>query len=243
VKFEVESLRDWDATHFGVPFGKMLDELMKQDEAREVDWVIGLVTPLREFASSLHQIGFAASCSRHFLLRGMDDEQEMLALDREFRLLGVDERRRLYGDRKAHKELVVFLHEWGHTMGLMHHEDRAVVMNPSYDSHQRTFTDWEKRVMALVIERRLARRSELYPETAELAQMFAKAPTDEGSQAERAELTGFLRERAKVLEANATAASARAAAGPVAEFTKQEADAFNRAVAAANADRREEAWA
>jgi tetratricopeptide (TPR) repeat protein len=241
VKFEIESLRDWDRTHFGVDFNHVLDELMKLDEAREVDWVIGLATPLREVASSLHQIGYASLCSRHFLMRGMDDEQESLAIDREFQLLPIEERRRLYGDRKSHKEIVVFLHEWGHTMGLLHHEDRASVMNPAYDSQQRVFTDWEKQVMAMVIERRLGKRGEPYPETAELASMLAAAPADEGSNKERAELTAFVRDRAKAVKTNADITAARTASA--ADFTQQEVDAFNKAVAAVNADRREQAWA
>ena len=60
--------------------------------------------------------------------------------------------------------MVVFLHEWGHSVGLLHDDDRALIMNPSYDQRQRTFSDFDKEVLALVIERRLARRSELYLE-------------------------------------------------------------------------------
>ncbi len=88
VRFEIESLRDWDRSHAGVPLGDpLLDELMALDAAREVDLVIGLVTPLQGVATSAHSIGLAAYLSRHFVLRGMDDEQEFRAFEREFKLI------------------------------------------------------------------------------------------------------------------------------------------------------------
>ena len=122
----------------------------------------------------------------------MDDEEEFRALEDAFKLLSPDERQRLYAERKAHKEVVVFLHEWGHSVGLLHDDDRALIMNPSYDERQRTFSDFDKEVLALVIERRLARRSELYPESADLLSLYEKAPTDEGSDQERADTAAAL---------------------------------------------------
>ena len=68
-------------------------------------------------ATNVHQIGIAATPGRHLVLRGMDDEQEGLAIDRDLSLLPNDEREALYTQRRAHKEAVMFLHEWGHTLG------------------------------------------------------------------------------------------------------------------------------
>src|SRR5262249_29882035 len=102
VHFEIESLRDWDKSHLGAALiGVMIDELAELDPAREVDLVIGLVTPLRGVATSVHSIGMARLLSRHFVLRGMDDEQEFRAFEREFKLISGEERQRLYEDRKA----------------------------------------------------------------------------------------------------------------------------------------------
>jgi hypothetical protein len=113
-RFEIESLRDWDRSHAGQPLnGEMMEELEKLDPAREVDLVVGLVTPLRGVATSIHHIGYAGYLSRHFLLRGMDDEQEFRAFEQDFKLISPDERQKLYAERKAHKEIVCFLHEWG----------------------------------------------------------------------------------------------------------------------------------
>ncbi len=196
VRFEIESLRDWDRSHVGLPFDPILTELEALDPAREVDWVLGLATPLHGVASSIHQIGGAPLLGRHLLLRGMDDEQEYRAVEASFKLLSPDEREKLYADRKAHKEVVMFLHEWGHSAGLLHDEDRAMIMNPSYDERQSAFSDFDKEVLALVIERRLARRSEPYPESADLVALYQRAPPDEGSDKERAQRLALVQQRA-----------------------------------------------
>ena len=253
VELQIESLRPWDRSHFGVEPGGVLTELMALDPADDVDWVLGLVTPLRGVATSIHQIGVARSCSRHMVMRGMDDEQEILALESEYKLLSVEERQRLYGDRKAHKEVVVFLHEWGHTMGLLHNDDRAVIMNPAYDPQQRVFSDFEKRVLMLVLERRLGRRADRFPEGAELAALVAGAPSDEGSDRDRAELLELVRGRAGrggwprgqggVAAGGGPVAAAPAPGGEGGELAEADAAAYNRAVAEVNAGRPEQAWA
>jgi tetratricopeptide (TPR) repeat protein len=236
VRFEIESLREWDRSHFGVPLEAIGKELAALDPGSEVDLVIGLATPLRGVATSIHQIGFAQLCSRHFVLRGMDDEQEMLALDAAYKLLSVEERRRLYGDRKAHKEIVVFLHEWGHTLGLLHNEDRAIVMNPAYDPQQRAFSEFEKRVVMLAVDRRLGHRGEPLPEATDLAALLAHAPADEGSDAERHDLRAFLQGRPRGGEGPS------AAVPGATDLSATEIEAFNKAVTAVNAGRAEEAW-
>ena len=165
----------------------------------------------------------------------MDDEEEIRALEQEFKLISVEERQRLYGERKAHKEVVVFLHEWGHALGLLHNEDKTIIMNPAYDHQQRGFSEFEKRVLALVVARRLARPTELYPETADLVPLLAAAPRDEGSDKDRAELLAFARERAQ-------GGGGRAASGSASDLPPADVAAFNRAVAAANAGNKAEGW-
>jgi len=239
VYFEIESLRDWDRTHVGVPLGDgLIEELMGLDPGKEADLVVGLVTPLRGVATSVHSVGIARLLSRHFVLRGMDDEQEFFAFEREFQLISPEERRRLYDDRKAHKEIVVFLHEWGHTLGLLHEEERRFVMNPTYDPKQREFSDYDKNIVALVLERRLAARNQPYPESADLLPLVEAMPADQGSDRDRAALVDLVRRRA-----NAGAATAAARDAPDAvDLDGKDVDAFNRAVAALKAGRGDEAW-
>jgi len=236
-RFEVESVRDWDRGHVGAPFEPVLAELEALDPARDVDWVLGLVTPFRGVATSVHQIGGAHLSSRHFVLRGMDDAEEARALDKELDLLSVDERQRTYRDRRTHKELVVFLHEWAHTMGVLHDEDPGAIMNPTYDQRRARFSDFAESAIALVIERRLGQRSLPYPESADLAALYGQAPAGEGDDKERTSLAAFLRERAAGGGAAAPGGEGRLSlpAGDVA--------AYNRAVTALNGGHPDEAWA
>ncbi|HSZ84285.1 MAG TPA: hypothetical protein VLA14_18495, partial [Polyangia bacterium] len=195
VRFEIESLREWDRGHAGVPLEAVLGELEALDGARDVDWVLGFVTPFRGVASSIHEIGMARLSSRSFVLRAMDDDEEGRALEREFSMLPDGEREKLYDDRKAHKELVVFLHEWAHSMGALHVSDRAGIMNPLYDPKQAAFSDFEKRLIGLVLDARTRDRTRPYPESAALTRLVETAPRDEGSDKERAGLVQLLRAR------------------------------------------------
>src|SRR6185369_4001105 len=43
-RFEIESVREWNRSHVGAPFDPVLAELEALDPARDVDWVLGLVT-------------------------------------------------------------------------------------------------------------------------------------------------------------------------------------------------------
>ena len=52
-------------------------------------------------------------------------------------------------------------------------------------------------MISLVVERRAAQRSEAYPETADLVRLLEAAPSDEGSDGERAQLLAFARQRAR----------------------------------------------
>jgi tetratricopeptide (TPR) repeat protein len=239
VRFEIESIREWDRSHAGMPLDPILTELAAMDPGRDVGCVIGLVTPMRGVATSVHQIGSAWLLSRHFVLRGMDDEQEILALDREFALLAPGERQAVYDQRKAHKEVVIFLHEWGHTLGLLHNEDPAIIMNPAYDAHQTAFSAYEQSVISLVLGRRFERPDEPYPEVAALESLLRDAPADEGSDKDRAQLLDLARQRARGVAGTPVAGAGAVPTG----LTHEQIDRYNRAVVAANAGRTEEAWA
>jgi tetratricopeptide (TPR) repeat protein len=144
----------------------------------------------------VHQIANARYSSRCFVMRAMDDEEEGRALAGAFSMLPPAEREQLYSDRKAHKELVIFLHEWAHTLGVLHAEDETLIMNPSTDPRQAAFTDYEKRLIGIVLDRRLRQRAQPFPETADLLRLLETAPPEEGSAKERATVLQELRARA-----------------------------------------------
>ena len=165
----------------------------------------------------------------------MDDEQEFLAFERDFKLISAEERQRLYADRKAHKEVVMFLHEWGHTLGLIHHEDRKFIMNPAYSPEQSEFSDYDKQIVALVIDRRLANREAAWPEAADLLPLVEAMPADEGPPNERAQLLELVRRVAAHRPGKRDADHA-------VELSDADVQAFNRAVSTLNGGRAEDGW-
>jgi len=51
--------------------------------------------------------------------------------------------------------VVVFLHEWAHTMGLIHAPREARIMNPAYDHTQSEMSETEARMIELALSARL----------------------------------------------------------------------------------------
>ena len=240
LRFEVDSLKDWNESHIGMAMPTVLDRLRALDRASDVGLVVAFTTPLQGVAASIHAIGEAGLLGRHFLMRGMDDDQEALAIDREFKLLDPEERRGLYGSRKAHKEIVVFLHEWGHTLGLLHNEAATNIMNPRYDARQASFSDYAKQVISTVVDRRAARPSQAHPEAADFVRLLETAPADEGSDGDRAELLAFARQQAR--GGGVDPGKPGGGVGSDVDLPPADIDAFNRAVGELNARRPEAAW-
>jgi tetratricopeptide (TPR) repeat protein len=220
VRFEIESLRQWDSSHVAQPLDGALDELRALDPGNEVDWVLGLVAPLQGVTNSTHKLGVTTLLSRVLVLRAMDDNEEAAALAHDFDKLPVAEREGLYEQRKTHKEVALFLHEWGHSLGALHTSDPTVIMNAYYDAKVAAFSDFEKRLIALALERRLAHRDQPHPDAAAVRALMEHAPRDEGSDRERAELVAMLRAYAEPFAtAAAKPSSAPAkAAGPAADL-------------------------
>ena len=86
-----------------------------------------------------------------------------------------------------------------------------------------------------MLGRRFERPTEAYPEVAALESFLTDAPSDEGSDKDGAQLLNLTRQRAR-----GVAGTPVAGADGV---THAQIEQYNRAVAAANAGRTEEAWA
>jgi hypothetical protein len=81
-------------------------------------------------------MALAYSPGRHFVMRSLHDLAEFEAVKSLLEDLPSDERDQLLSARKAHKEVVIFLHEWAHTLGLIHAQREARIMNSSYHHRQ-----------------------------------------------------------------------------------------------------------
>jgi predicted Zn-dependent protease len=236
VRFELESARKWPRSHAGVGLSPLLDELEALDPGADVDWVVGYVTAFRGVTTSIHQLALAQLVSKHFVMRGMDDQEEGRVFAAAFGMMPASERETLYEERKAHKELVLFLHEWAHTLGAMHAESEALVMNPAYDPKQSGFSEFEARCMSVALNARLADRAKAYPESAALLALLRDAPPGEGRDADRAQLRAML-------EARAGGSTAKRSGRRELPISEEEVAAYNAAVGALDANRPDEAWA
>jgi len=109
-------------------------------------------------------------------------------------------------------------------------------MNPAYDPKQADFSDYEKRILALVLERRLGARDQPFPESADLIPLLTAMPATEGSDADRAYLLDLARSRTKVGAARPPGLK------DTIELPSADIDAFNRAVGKLNAGHADDAW-
>jgi hypothetical protein len=160
VRLEAAGFQRWERSSGGGALTPMLEELTQRDPGRDVDWVVGLVSPLPLVAMSFHDLGMAQVLGRHFVIRGMSSYAEMQQLQEVFGALDQDQREKLYGQRKAHKEMSVFLHEWAHTLGAMHVEQPTRIMSPGYSFRTTNFSPLEADLLAASLQARVAAQTE-----------------------------------------------------------------------------------
>jgi Flp pilus assembly protein TadD len=193
VRFEGESFRRWPRQGPGGAVQAMLAELEQLDPGPDVDWVVGLVSPLPLVSMSFHDLGCARVLGRHFVLRGMTSISELQDFNRIFPALDKEAREALYSRRKTHKEISIFLHEWAHTLGAMHVQDATRIMGPSYSNRTSTFSLEDASLIAAGLEARLAARGNETVDWTPLRQYLEDKPSAEWPAAERDELLGLLR--------------------------------------------------
>jgi hypothetical protein len=158
VRFEGESFRRWPRQGQSGALPPMLDQLEKLDAGPDVDWVVGLVSPLPLVSMSFHDLGCARVLGRHFVLRGMTSIAELDDFKRVLPKLDQKDREALYGRRKSHKELSIFLHEWAHTLGGLHVQDGTRIMGQSYSNRTSTFSVEDANLIGAGLDARLEAR-------------------------------------------------------------------------------------
>ena len=146
VRFEIESLRDWDRSHVGVPLGgPLIDELEALDDGREVDLVVGLVTPLRGVATSVHHIGSARlavaafRAARHGRRAGVPGVRARVQAD-----LGRGAAAALRRPQGAQGDRRASCTSGGTRWACSTTRIAKIIMNPAYDPQQAEFSDYEQ---------------------------------------------------------------------------------------------------
>lgn len=170
VRFEIAELRSWDIDSDGVRFETLLAQLESMDKGEDVDLTVGLAAADPTTAPSIHQLGMARLAGRHMILRNQNDLKENEAIQSAMDLLLPSTRDQLFIERKAHKELVVFLHEWAHTAGALHVDDPADLMNERYDHHQAKLEGWNVAIVDLYLKKRGGPKGEWREELRRLAE-------------------------------------------------------------------------
>ncbi|HEX9102295.1 MAG TPA: hypothetical protein VF997_08835, partial [Polyangia bacterium] len=206
VRFEIVDVRNWERDSHERSMAALVDDLTAADAGDDVDLVVGLVAALPVFPGAIENIGMARFFSKHMVMRGLHDLAEYDELRREFETLTDRERDALLASRKVHKEQVIFLHEWAHTLGIIHVRRPSGVMSPAYDSSQLGFDETEARLVELALRHRAEDGAGWRVATAaDVRALVEAAPDPDWDPQDRRELLAMV---------TPTAAPARATAAP-----------------------------
>lgn len=234
----------WDRAAEGNTLGALLDELAAKDRGDDVAWVIGLVAAPPRFTRSHHELGIARLLGKHMIVRDMNDAEEAHAIDKALGTLEERDRIALYGVRKEHKQLVVFVHEWAHTLGAIHERADGRIMNPTYDVKASAFSESTARLIELGLALRSIRGDDAQAEN-EREVVRAKMRALLGEDAELAESDWWAEDRERLmvgLDGGTVAADSADASARSAKLPKAAEWAYRRAAEAMARDAWDEAW-
>jgi tetratricopeptide (TPR) repeat protein len=192
VRLEAESFHRWDRSGANGALTPMLDDLERTDRGADVDWVVGLVAPLPLVSMSFHDLGVARLLGRHFVLRSMASVAEMDDFTRVFHALDQSQREALYGHRKEHKEIAIFLHEWAHTLGAFHANDPTRIMGPGYSQRSGLISEDDAGLIAAGLGAKLASRGHDTIDWTPTRAFLADHPAVDWLPSERASLVSLL---------------------------------------------------
>lgn len=226
----------WKPEHGEASLITAIDDL-PSCAGRESDWVVALVESTASVVSDFHVLGRGQAYSPYLAMRASNDPAELEALTRAFPDLDETARQKLYSDRKRHKTLALFLHEFAHTLGAVHRTAKDTLMSPAYDSAERGFDEPTLVLLRIGLEIRLdgARRHGV------ARKYLDENPTGfvENDRAERVAYLAQWEHAAPAPTVSATAATiapavtapaAHVAAAPFESMSKQDRQAFNEAV-------------
>jgi predicted Zn-dependent protease len=238
VRFEPESFRRWHRTSGNIDIYQMLAELEKMDPGEGVDWVVAYVSPLPLISTSIHEIGAARLLGKHFLMRGMASADEAAMFGKNFDQLDRAERENLYSIRKFHKETTIFLHEWLHTLGGMHSNDRQRINHASYSNKMSNLSVVDAELAAAALHDRLTTKQGAPVDWSGLRTALERASSPEWSPKEREELINLLKSSGAQIVRGGGQGTVRNG-----DLAGEDGEKLNEAIALMKAGKAKEAWA
>jgi|GEM_PF-3589763 len=146
-RFEIVDIRRWEQPSALLPLPQLLQRLEEVDHGTDVDWVVGMSAAPIAASTHLHDLGFTKTGGHHIVLRNLHDATEGQLVLSELGELPRNELEALIAMRKRHKEAVAFLHQWGHSLGLVDVKTSDSIMNPLYQLTQTGFSAAEARTI------------------------------------------------------------------------------------------------
>jgi len=147
LRLEVVDTRLWDSDCDPASLQDCLAELARHDPGDDVDWVVGLVSAVPRFTTSFDELGMAEVPGRYFVLRDLYAPGEREAITAMFPAMSASKRTDIYNEQQQHKRLVIFLHEWAHTMGALHTRRDDTILYPRYDRKVAGFSEENMRLI------------------------------------------------------------------------------------------------
>ena len=236
-RLEVVEIKEWQQQTAGDDLNPLLDELVALDPAEDVDWVIGLASAISASTTSFHRLGVARPLSRHMILRGYTDVEDREVIEPMLDRLSAAAREHLLAARRQHLLTTVLLHEWAHTLAVMHLTTPGTMMSRNYARSISGFAPQSEDLIRTMLTARLGppdgsgegtaqstahstAEGSLAAEVLALRRYLEEHAPDGWVAAERAEIEQLLA-AAAAHEAPGQAAESRAARGVPAEAEAQ----------------------
>ena len=235
------------ATHADV--AALARDLASFDGGDGADWVIGYVGRAAVDSDTIDKLGAARLLGKHIILRELHSEELQARLAATFKYREDARSEPLYQRALRHRRLVVFVHEWAHTLGVNPETYRRTFMSSQLDEDASEFSLEAIDLMRLALDLRAIDGDDDQANAARVAlltkmdQVIRDAPPSRWSPGDRAEVLNLLARMGgrPVLDA---AAQERAvvnaeAAGPTSAGRSIDADALAGIIAGAPATGRD----
>ena len=154
VGFDLVEIKKWDLRGPDSTLSTALAQLGREDPGTDVDWVVGIITRVRLLAGPRHAIGRAHILGRHFVVDTTADVAEVAALNRHYNLTSRRARMQVHGERRVHRDVSTFLHEWGHNLGALHVGDPRFFMSPQHTVRSTDFAPENVKLIEISLDHR-----------------------------------------------------------------------------------------